>query len=226
MKNKRLRMFTHIDIPELPKLVQKTRPNGKRTYVTPEGNEYASVTTILGDKPKPYLDKWRAMLGEDKAAKETKRCADRGSAIHEMAEKYLNNVENPTRGYKSEHVGGFNTLRFALNKINNIRAQEVGLYSDMFKYAGTVDCVAEFQGTLSIIDFKTSTNNKKVDMIEDYFCQTTLYAIAWFEMTGEPIEDIVVLITVEKGLAPLVYKEKIENWIGISLQRIDEFNNK
>jgi genome maintenance exonuclease 1 len=180
----------------------------------------------LGDKPKPALDKWRAMLGDDKAAKETKRCADRGTAIHEMAEKYLNNVENPTKGYKPEHVGGYNTLRFALNKINNIRAQEVGLYSDMFKYAGTVDCVAEYQGVLSVIDFKTSTNNKKVDMIHDYFKQCTAYAIAWFELTGEPIEDIVVLITVERGLAPLVYKEKIENWIPGLLEDIDKFNAK
>lgn len=219
-------MFTHIDIPELPKIEQKTRPGGSRTYITPEGNEYPSVTTILGDKPKPYLDKWRAMLGKDKATKETKRCADRGSAIHEMAEKYLNNVENPTRGYKPADVGGFNTLKFALNKINNIRAQEVGLYSDMFKYAGTVDCVGEFQNVLSIIDFKTSTNNKGRDMIDDYFKQCTAYAIAWYERTGEPIEDIVVLISVERGLAPLTFKDKIENWIPALLEDIDKFNAK
>jgi len=217
-------MFTHIEIPEIPKIIQKTRPGGSRTYITPEGNEYPSVTTILGDKPKPYLDKWRAMLGEDKAKKETKRCADRGTAVHEMAEKYLNNVENPTKGYNYKYIGDFNKLKFALNKIDNVRAQEVGLYSDMFKYAGTVDCVADFQGTLSIIDFKTSTNNKKVDMIEDYFKQCTAYAIAWYELTGIPIEDIVVLIAVEKGLAPLTFKEKIENWIPALLEDIDKFN--
>ena len=219
-------MFTHIEIPELPKIIQKTRPNGTRTYVTPEGNEYPSVTTILGAKPKPHLDRWREMLGTVKADKETKRCADRGTAVHEMAEKYLNNVEAPTKGYNPHHIGDFNKLRFALNKIDNVRAQEVGLYSDMFKYAGTVDCVAEFQGTLSIIDFKTSTNNKTVDMIGDYFKQCTAYAIAWSERTGEPIEDIVILIAVEKGLTPLVYKEKIENWIPSLLEDIDKFNAK
>ena len=219
-------MFTHIEIPELPKLIQKTRPNGSRTYVTPEGNEYPSVTTILGDKEKPYLDKWRAMLGKDKAGKETKRCADRGSAVHEMAEKYLNNVENCSKGYKPVDVKSFNKMRFALNKINNIRQQEVGLYSDQFKYAGTVDCVGEFQNVLSIIDFKTSTNNKDYTMIHDYFKQGTAYALAWFELTGEPIEDIVIIIAVERGLAPLVFKEKIENWIAPLLDDINAFNVK
>jgi genome maintenance exonuclease 1 len=143
-----------------------------------------------------------------------------------MAEKYLNNEEIITKKYKPEHVGDFNKLKFALNKIDNIRQQEVGLYSDMFGFAGTVDCVAEFQEVLSVIDFKTSTNNKTADMIEDYFKQCTAYAIAWYERTGEAIEDIVVLISVERGLAPLVYKEKIENWIPGLLADIDRFNQK
>ena len=96
----------------------------------------------------------------------------------------------------------------------------------MLKYAGTVDCVAEFKGVLSIIDFKTSTNNKTYDMVHDYFKQCTAYAIAWYELTGEPIEDIVVLIAVENGLTPLVFKEKIENWIPGLLEDIDLFNAK
>ncbi len=219
-------MFTHIDIPEIPKIIQKNKPNGLRYYETPEGNEYPSVTTILDAKEKPHLDHWRAMLGEDKASKETKRCADRGTAVHEMAEKYLNNVEKPTKGYKPTHVDNFHKLRFGLNKIDNIRAQEVGLYSDMLKFAGTVDCVAEYDGTLSIIDFKTSTNNKTYDMVHDYFKQCTAYAIGWFERTGEPIEDIVIMIAVENGLVPAVFKEKIENWIPALLEDIDKFNSK
>mgnify|MGYP000029224441 CR=1 FL=1 len=217
-------MFTHIDIPELRKIIQKNKIGGLRYYETPEGNEYPSVTTILGAKEKPHLDRWRKMLGEDKAAKETKRCADRGTAVHEMAEKFLNNDPEATKGYKPVYVGDFNKLRFALNKIDNIRSQEVGLYSDTFKYAGTVDCVAEYMGVPSVIDFKTSTNNKTFDMVQDYFKQCTAYALAWEERTGELIEDIVVLIAVEKGLTPLVFKEKIENWIPALLEDIDKFN--
>lgn len=217
-------MFTHVDIPELPKLTQKTLPGGKRYYLTPEGNKYPSVTTILGGKPKPHLDHWRKMLGDDKAAKETRRCSDRGTAIHEMAEKYLNNVDRCTKGYNHKHIADFNKLRLMLNKINNIKAQEVQLYSDELKIAGTVDCIAEFKGKPSIIDFKTSTNNKTHDMIHDYFKQCAAYAIAWYEMTGEFIEDIVIMITVENGLVPAVFTEKTETWLPCLLEDIDKYN--
>jgi len=219
-------MFTHIEIPELPKIIQKTQPNGKRTYVTPDGNEYPSVTTVLGDKEKPWLEDWRKMLGDNKAKRETKRCSDRGTAIHALAEKYLNNEEIIQRDYKSEYISDFNKLKLGLNRINNIRAQEVGLYSDRMKIAGTVDCIAEYNGVLSAIDFKTSTNNKTKDMIGDYFKQCTAYAIAWHERTGEAIEDITVIITVERSLMPLIYTEKIENWIVPLLEDIAKFNAK
>lgn len=218
-------MFTHIDIPTIPEIIQLNKVNGKRYYKIPDGSEYPSVTTVLGAKPKPYLDNWRKMLGDDKAAKETKRCSDRGNAVHEMAEKYLKNLDKPTKGYKPKHIDDFNKLRLMLNKIDNIRAQEVGLYSDTLKIAGTVDCVGEYDGVLSIIDFKTSTNNKTHDMIHDYFKQSTAYAIAWFELTGEAIEDIIIMIAVENGLVPAVFKEKIEGWIPALLEDIDKFND-
>ena len=219
-------MFTHIEIPELPKIIQKTKPNGKRTYITPDGNEYPSVTTVLGDKEKPWLDDWRKMLGDKKAAKETKRCADRGTVIHELAEKYLNNQEIITKGLKPEYISDFNKLKLGLNKIDNIRAQEVGLYSDRMRIAGTVDCVADYRSVLSIIDFKTSTNNKTKEMIADYFKQCTAYAIAWHERTGEAIEDIVIIIAVERSMMPLIFVEKIENWIPALLKDIAAYNAK
>ncbi len=219
-------MFTHIDIVELPKIIQDTKPNGKRFYTTPEGNVYPSVTTVLGSKEKPWLNDWRKMLGENKANKETKRCADRGTAVHELAEKYLNNETINTREYKPEYINDFNKLKFKLNKIDNIRAQEVGLYSDVLKVAGTVDCVAEFNGVLSIIDFKTSTNVKTKEMIDDYFKQCTAYAIAWHERTGVAIEDITIIIAVERSLVPLVFTEKIENWIPQLLEDISRFSAK
>lgn len=219
-------MFTHIDIAPLPTIKQNTRPNGKRTYITPNGDEYPSVTTVLGDKEKPWLDDWRHMLGDKKADRESKRCADRGTAIHEMAERYLNNEAFKMRDYKPEYRADFNKFKMVLGNIDNIRAQEVGLYSDRLKIAGTVDCVAEYNSVLSIIDFKTSTNNKSKDMIYDYFKQCTAYAIAWHERTGEAIEDITIIIAVEKSIMPLVFHEKIENWIPSLLQDIANFNTK
>lgn len=219
-------MFNHIEIAELAKIIQKTQPNGKRTYITPDGNEYPSVTTVLGDKEKPWLKDWRKMLGDKKADKESKRCADRGTAIHELAEKYLNNEKIIRKNYKAEYISGFNKLKLRLNKVDNIRAQEVGLYSDMLGVAGTVDLVADFDGVLSIVDFKTSTNNKTREMCHDYFKQCTAYALAWHERTGEAIEDITIIISVERGLVPLVFKEKIENWISPLLKDIATYNDK
>jgi len=177
-------MFTHIKIPELPKIVQKNLPNGKRFYVTPDGNEYPSVTTVLGAKEKPHLENWRKMLGDKNADRETKRCSDRGTAVHELGEKYLKNEEIVTKGIKPEYISDFNKLKLHLNKIDNIRAQEVGLYCDRLKFAGTVDCVGEYNGVLSIVDFKTSTNNKTHDMVHDYFKQCMIIASSHSKKEG------------------------------------------
>lgn len=221
-------MFVHLPLPVLPVLDVQQSATGKRFYVTPTGNKYPSITTLLGEKEKPQLTNWRNMLGPQKADKETKRCADRGTAIHEMVEKYLNNQQYPefTYDYKQEYVSGFNQLRMRLNKINNIRVQEAALYSNVLKVAGRVDCIGEYEGVLSVIDFKTATKNKERDMIEDYFLQTTAYAIMWHELTNEPIEDIVILIATEKGLAPLVFKEKIDKYVKPLLKRINEYYRK
>lgn len=218
-------MFVHTKTPDLVELSDKIT-SGQRWYTTPSGVKYPSVTTVLGAKEKPWLEDWRNSLGPAKAAKETKRCADRGTAVHEMAEHYLNNVDDPTSGHDMANVKLFNQLKFRLNKINNIRAQEVGLYSNVLKLAGRVDCVGEYDGVLSIIDFKTSNNNKGDDMIEDYFLQCTAYAIMYEEMYGEFIEDIVVLIAVEKGMMPLLFKRKIDDYVEPLVERINMFYSK
>ena len=140
-----------------------------------------------------------------------------------MVEKYLNNEEDFTRGYDAKYVKGFNQLKFKLNRIDNIRMQEAGLYSHQLKVAGRVDCIAEYNGVPAVIDFKTSNNNKDKSMIGDYFKQCTFYAIAWHELTGEAIEDIVILMNVEKGIMPLVFEDKIENWIAPLLKDISAY---
>ena len=166
---------------------------------------------------------WQQSLGANKAKKEMNRCADRGTAVHEMAENFLNNDPNPTKGRDADHVKGFNQLKFKLKKIDNIRMQEAPLYSHMLGIAGRVDCVGEYDGVLSIIDFKTSNNNKDRDWIEDYFLQATFYAIAWHELTGEAIEQIVILMSVEKGMVPLVFVDTIDKYVEPLLKRIDEY---
>lgn len=218
-------MFVHTKTPNITELKDKIT-NGQRWYTTPSGVKYPSVTTVLGAKPKPHLEAWRQSLGPKKAAKETKRCADRGTAVHLMCEHYLNNVKNPTKGQSIEDTKLFNQLKFRLNNINNIRAQEVPLYSKALKIAGRVDAVGEYDGVLSIIDFKTSNNNKDEQMIEDYFLQCTAYAIMYEELFGEFIEDIVVIIAVERGMVPLVFKRKIDDYVVPLVERINMFYKK
>jgi genome maintenance exonuclease 1 len=151
--------FNHI--PTVLEEMSTKDVKGKRWYVTPSGELYPSITTLLGAKPKPHLENWRKMLGEDKAAKETSRCADRGTAVHLMAERFINNEDNPVRDQTNENIKLFNQIRLIIkNKINNVRAQEIPLYSEFLGVAGRVDCIAEYEGVLSVIDFKTSNNNK------------------------------------------------------------------
>lgn len=217
-------IFTHLRPPPFVELDSKTI-NGQRWYTTPNGVKYASVTTILGIEKKPWLENWKKALGPFKSAKETKRCADRGTSIHCITEKYLKNQEDPTLNESLSNKKLFNQLKLRLNNINNIRAQEIPLYSHTLHIAGRVDCVADYDNILSIIDFKTSTNDKLEHMIQDYFLQSTAYALMYDELFDEFIEDIVILIAVEKGIMPLVFKRKIDEYVEPLLRRINKFYN-
>lgn len=218
-------MFVHKPIPNIIELQNQTI-NGKRTYTTPEGNKYPSITTILGHKEKPWLNDWRNMLGPKKADKETKRCAERGSAVHELAEQYLKNNPDFEKGYDIKYRRLFNQMKLRINKISDIKAQEIALYSDTLKIAGRCDCIASYEGTPSIIDFKTSNNNKDDDMVYDYFLQCTAYSIMLEEQYNIVIDNIVVIIAVERGIMPLVFKENMNNYIEPLIERINNFYKK
>jgi CRISPR/Cas system-associated exonuclease Cas4 (RecB family) len=216
-------VFNHLNLITPVELKTIEGPKG-RFYTTPEGNKYPSITTILGSGEKPHLQAWRNMLGNDRADKEMKRCADRGSAVHLMIERFLDNEEEPTRGQKLEHIVEFNSLRLYLKRVNNIITQETALWSDTLKAAGRVDCVGEYQGVLSIIDFKTSNKDKTVDMIEDYWLQTTAYALMFQERYDIQIDQAVIIMSVEKGAVPLVFKRNIDEYIRPLLQRINTYH--
>lgn len=219
-------MFKHLEPPNIPEITDKTLPSGKRFYYTPDGIALPSITTILGHKEKPWLKNWQNMLGKDKAVKEQKRCADRGTAVHELNEKYLNNEEIDRTLYDPKHLSRFNQLKVRLNKINNIRAQEIALFSKTLGVAGRVDCIAEYESALSVIDFKTSNNNKSKDMIEDYFLQCTAYSLMWEELTGEKIDNIVIIMAVERGIVPLVFKETTDKYKKQLVKRILSYHGE
>jgi len=216
-------MFNHINA-ITPTSLKTIEGSTGRFYFTPEGKKYPSITTVLGSQDKQWLTNWRTSLGPEKADKETKRAATRGTAVHLMIERWLNNDPNPTRGQELSHITEFNTLRLYLNQINNIICQEISVWSDLLRVAGRLDCVGEYQNTLSIIDFKTATNNKTLQAIEDYWLQTTAYALMIQERFNIQIDQAVIIISVERGAVPLIYKQPIEQYIAPLLKRINTYH--
>ena len=199
-------MFNHVehDI-VLPKLTRKTTEEGRR-YFTPDGNAYPSITTVLGVLSKDGIIEWRKQVGEEEANRISRQAATRGTAVHKLAEDYLDNLPDWNKGAMPANLASFNDLKTILDeRLNNIYFQEEFLYSDRLKCAGQVDCIAEFDGQLSIVDFKTSRKPKKEEWITSYFIQASFYAAAFYERTGIPIKQGVILITVD-GNEPQVFK--------------------
>lgn len=193
---------------ELPKLQRVTKDDGERYYVTPEGNRYPSVTTVLSEFKKKELAAWRARVGDKEADRRKNFAAKRGTSFHTLCENYL-------EGNKSveDVVGGmFNRFKPHLDRIKNIKCMEQHLYSDELRVAGQVDCVAEYDRCISIIDFKTSSKPKQIKHIWDYFMQASAYSYMFEDRTGIPIEDITILISCETGETQEFFAHRDE-WI-------------
>lgn len=195
----------------------------QRWYTTPNGNLYPSITTVLGIVEKPEIVEWRKALGVKKADKETKRAADRGTALHNLVERILLNDEDVLEEQTLETIKLYNQIKHHLKRINNVHLLEGTLFSDLLEVAGRVDCIAEYDGVLSIIDFKTSTNNKTTQMVDDYFLQETFYALAYTELHGKSVNQIVTIMAVENGIAPLVWKKTIFPYVKPLQTRIEYF---
>ena len=201
-------MFNHIQV-SLPEVTTETI-NRKRFYVTPEGEKYPSITTVLSNRKKEGLWEWRKRVGNDVANYIARTSASRGTKVHHMCEDYLNN-EFDEEKHKKDFLPFclFNQLKDqALCNMNNIYAQEAGLYSDKYKVAGRVDCVAEYKDTLSIIDFKTSTRERSDDWNENYYIQGSAYAEMFEERTKIKIDQVVILVVTEDGTVQEFVKSK------------------
>ena len=203
--------FIHVKKPELDfELEAKTTENG-RVYYTPSGKAYPSVTTVLGSLSKEGIKLWREKVGEEEANKISGRASRRGEALHLACEKYLlNEMDFKMRQQMMPDTKSlFLQLKPHLDKsIGNIYAIEQPLYSDNLRIAGRVDCIAEWDNELAVIDFKTSTKEKLEEYIQNYFQQCTCYAEMYEEITGEPIEKIVVAIATEEGFAQIFVRKK------------------
>ena len=185
-------MFNHVPI-EIGKLVQ-VNSKGGRYYETPSGAKYPSVTSVTRLHNLESIQAWKDKVGEEEAGKISRRALARGNKIHSLAEKYLLNEGDMSDDFSKADFGQMIPY---LNKINNIHCLETQLYSDHLQTAGTVDCIGEYEGKLTVIDFKTSAKLKKREWVKDYFMQCSAYAVMYEERTGTPIERLLLIINVE-----------------------------
>ena len=203
-------MFQYCPPKPLQDLKSTTFPDGKRYYTLPDGTRLPSVTTVLGAQKKEAIKAWRKRVGEEVANKISKKATGRGTNVHTLCERYLNN--QGTGDMMPDAKEMFMTLKPVLNRINNIHYQEQSLWSIQLGMAGRVDCIAEFDGVLSSIDFKTSARIKTRESILDYFWQTAAYALMYEELVGTPIDQLVVIMAVEDN-PPIIFIEKTEDHI-------------
>ena len=212
--------------------IKATNVDGVRLYETPEGNKYPSMTTVLSVRNKQGLVEWRKRVGEEVANYIARTAAARGTAVHHMCEDYINNMSWNYPLDWAKHKKNFlpytlfKQLRNSvLQKVNNIYAQECGLYSDKYKVAGRVDCIAEYNGVLSIIDFKTSTKERSDAWNESYYIQASAYAEMFEERTGIAINQICILVVTEDGVVQEFVKDKTE-YLPMLTDTIKEWEEK
>jgi genome maintenance exonuclease 1 len=201
----------------------KTINEGGRKYLTPNGN-YPSITNLLSNLSKKAIQAWIDRIGHEEANKISRQAAGRGTAVHAMCELYVNNNPDYARGVMPNILNDFNRIKNILDtRIGIVYGQELPLYSDHLGVAGRVDCVAEFDGKLSIIDYKTSKKTKKYEWCHSYFMQECFYAIAWEERTGIPITQLVTIISVDDA-EPQVFIEHRDDWSKELVKVIEKYS--
>jgi len=213
-------MYTYTDY-------ETTSVHGKRIYLISDEKMYPSITTVLGgtelEEQKNSLQAWRQRIGEKKAAQVSQDAAQRGTNVHLMLERALNGEDPKVEEFPEAHANMFRSLRLEIKKINKVLGQEVVLYSDTLGVAGRCDLVAEYQNTLTIVDYKTSSRIKDKNEIGDYWLQTAFYAMAHNEMFGTNIDKLVILMGVENKM-PMVFKKTITDDLLLSLfERVSTF---
>ena len=207
-------MFNHLEGYESVSLPTENI-NGKRYYTTPEGKHYPSVTTVTGLLNKKWIKAWRKKIGEEKANKISRKAAGRGTRYHHLQEDFLNNklTEERLKEATPLDLMMFNQTKELTSKLGDIYMLEGSMYSNELEIADRVDCVAEFAGKVSVIDFKTSTRRKSPSQVKSYFLQETAYATMFEEMYSVPIERIVTIVSVDETGQSQLFVEEPKSWI-------------
>jgi genome maintenance exonuclease 1 len=221
-------VFNHVKLPQLDfKLEQITTDSGRR-YVTPDGNSYPSITTVLGSFNKKALFEWRQRVGEEEANRVAAKASRRGTKVHSTIEKYLLNEmsDMQIKMMMPDLKEMFSSVKPILDaRVGPIYGIEQRLYSDALRVSGTCDCIAYWDGKLSIIDWKTSNRVKEKDEIENYFMQATAYSEMFEERTDIPIDDIVVVIAVQSD-EPQIFVEQKHKYLDRTKYYIERYHSK
>ena len=216
-----MELFKHKKLAEFEKLKSKNE-DGRRVYLTPSGEKYPSITSVLGYFKKASIQEWRDRVGAEEANKISTQSSRRGTAVHQICEDYLNNKDY-TLKHMPSNLAMFRTLKPILDEnIKTVYHQEVPLYSDKLQIAGRVDCVCNWNGEDAIVDFKTSRKIKKRAWITDYFLQGTAYSLMFESLTGIHIPKIVIVMAIDNE-KPAVYEESIYQWTAQLLDKIERY---
>ena len=205
-----MKKFNHVgsDLQELT----TENIDGKRHYVIPNGDKYISITTLLSELSKVSIQKWRTRVGSEEANRISTKASRQGTAVHALCEKYIKNEEGFLTESMPHLVEMFESIKPLLDRVDNVHVTEGAMYSDELGLAGRTDLIAEFDGKLAIIDYKTSRRIKTWSMCHSYFMQGAFYAHAYEERTGIPINNIVIIMAVENE-EPLLFRETKDRWL-------------
>ena len=220
-------MFNFVDVAlDNHVEVEAVDRDGTRFYPIPGADKYyPSVTSITSFKNAQFFQKWRSRIGETEANRITARATQRGTAFHALSEEYFKGELNIDKYLENNplSVRMFQSAKSTLNRIDNIHCLETFLYSHYLGLAGRVDCIAEFDGELAVIDFKTSSKEKKEDWIEHYFVQETAYAAMFLERSGLEVKKIVTLIATEDSTIQVFEKYNLDDYLQLLKSYIEEF---
>ena len=216
--------FRHVKLSELDFELESTTTDKGRVYRVPGGELYPSITTVLSAYNKQAIIEWRQRVGEEKANEISRKAAGRGTKLHNTVEKYLLNemTDMKLQTMMPDIKEMFFDMRKIIDEnIGDIYGIEQPLYSHKLKLAGRCDCIAEWNGELAIVDWKTASRTKDKDHIQNYFMQATAYAEMFEERTGKAIDTIVVAISVQSE-SPQLFVEKKSKY----LLPLNEYNER
>ena len=225
-----IREYEHIEIPKIPKLSRQNIA-GDRHYVSDTGSSYPSMTTVLSIRGKEAIYKWRKRVGNEEANRITKRATTRGTQFHSLMEQYFLNQITDVEEFRAnamvKNPGVWYLFLEAIHeleeKIGKIYCIEDYLYSDEYGVAGAVDMIAEWDGVISVIDFKTSNSEKKEEWIENYFIQGTGYAKMFTERTGISCDQLIIYVVPDNGI-PQTFTKRVDDYTELLREAIQNYN--